>query len=58
MHKSARESSIERTIVQETEVEAWKHLRAGLRLKDIVSSKRMNEIGLDIKSAEKKKLVI
>ena len=53
-----RESMIEKVAIKETEAETWKHLRNGLRLRDIVSSKRMNEIGLDIQSAEKKKLII
>jgi hypothetical protein len=36
----------------------WKHLRAGIRLKDIISAKRMNEIGLTVLPAEQKKLII
>ena len=43
----ARDGMIEKLAIQAAEAEAWKQVRSGLRLRDIVSSKRINDIGLD-----------
>ena len=37
---------------KQVDAAAWKHLREGLRLRDIVTSKRMNEIGIDVKNID------
>lgn len=43
---------------KELEAANWKQLRAGLRLRDIVTSKRMNDIGIDLQNLDQRKLII
>lgn len=36
----------------------WKHLRAGIRVRTIMNSKRMHEVKCKVQNVEQKKLVI
>ena len=40
------------------EQQKWQKLRAGLKLRNIVSSKRMNEVKIDLLDSEVKKCII
>ena len=63
-HKSRIEGSSMLTMKSHAEKEKeientlWKHIRAGLRLRNIVSSKRMNETSIVATNVEAKKLII
>lgn len=36
----------------------WKHLRAGIRVRTIMNSKRMHEVKCKVQNVEQKKLII